>query len=146
MNRFCAYSPETHLPQIPSWDWARSAGTKWDRPCFVSGGQWSRGKRNRPSSSSLLAPCTSLSTSYSVTSCTVSFPDYNNCPFTLYSLITLLLFLRNACVQLRWNYPRYDWIGFPWWLSGKEFTCQCSETWVWSLGWEDRLEKEMATH
>ena len=29
--------------------------------------------------------------------------------------------------------------GHPWWLSGKESACQ-------SLGWEDLLEKEIATH
>ena len=28
---------------------------------------------------------------------------------------------------------------------GKEFACSV-ETWVWFLGWEDPLEKEMATH
>ena len=34
------------------------------------------------------------------------------------------------------------------WCSGKEPTCQCRrhEMWVLSLGWEDPLEKEMATH
>ena len=34
-------------------------------------------------------------------------------------------------------------------LSGKESSCQCKETqemWVWSLGWEDPLEEEMAPH
>ena len=32
--------------------------------------------------------------------------------------------------------------------SGKESACHCQlhETWVWCLGWEDPLEKEMATH
>ena len=34
---------------------------------------------------------------------------------------------------------------FPWWLSGKEFACQC-RMWVRSLVWEDLLEREMATH
>ena len=33
-------------------------------------------------------------------------------------------------------------MGLPWWLSSKESTC----TQVRSLGWEDPLEKEMATH
>ena len=33
--------------------------------------------------------------------------------------------------------------GLPWWLSGKGET---QETWVWSLGPEDPLEKEMAIH
>ena len=32
------YSPETHLSQIPSWDWTSNAGTEWGPPCFVSGG------------------------------------------------------------------------------------------------------------
>ena len=39
--------------------------------------------------------------------------------------------------------------GPPWWLSGKESTCQClpvQETWVQSLGGQDPLEKEMTTH
>ena len=35
-------------------------------------------------------------------------------------------------------------LGFPGGTSGKEPTCQ--ETWVQSLGWEDPLEEEMATH
>ena len=33
--------------------------------------------------------------------------------------------------------------GLPWWLSSKESTCQRSRG---SLGWEDPLKKEMATH
>ena len=39
-------------------------------------------------------------------------------------------------------------IGHPWWLSGKESTCNAgdTETQVLSLGGEDPLEKEMATH
>ena len=46
-----------------------------------------------------------------------------------------------------------DWArvhtGLPRWLSGTESACQCrkmQETRVWYLGWEDPLEKEMATH
>ena len=38
---------------------------------------------------------------------------------------------------------------FPCWLIGTESTCNAGdlqETWVQSLGWEDPLEKEMATH
>ena len=35
--------------------------------------------------------------------------------------------------------------GLPWWLSGKESACSV-ETQVLSLGWEDPLEKGMATH
>ena len=37
----------------------------------------------------------------------------------------------------------------PRWHSGKESSCQCrrcKERQVWSLGWEDPLKKEMATH
>ena len=33
-----------------------------------------------------------------------------------------------------------------WWLSSKDTTCQMQETQVRSLGREDPLEKEMATH
>ena len=38
--------------------------------------------------------------------------------------------------------------GLPQWLSGKESPAmqETLETWVWSLGQEDPLEKEMATH
>ena len=35
--------------------------------------------------------------------------------------------------------------GLPWWLSIKNMPAK-QETQVWSLGWEDPLEKEMATH
>ena len=37
-------------------------------------------------------------------------------------------------------------IRLPWWLSGKEPTCQCRRMWIQSLGPKDPLEKEMATH
>ena len=39
-------------------------------------------------------------------------------------------------------------IGLPWWLSGKECLSvqEMQEPWVRSLGQEDPLEKEMATH
>ena len=37
-------------------------------------------------------------------------------------------------------------LGLPWWLSVKESACPMQETQVRSLGWEDPLEKEMATH
>ena len=39
--------------------------------------------------------------------------------------------------------------GLPRWLSGEESVCpmkETQETWVQSLGWEDLLEEEMATH
>ena len=43
----------------------------------------------------------------------------------------------------------FDLIGYnllPCWLSGKEPACQRKEMRVWSLGWENPLEEEMATH
>ena len=36
-------------------------------------------------------------------------------------------------------------MGFPGGSDGKESACN-AEDWVWSLGWEDLLEKGMATH
>ena len=36
--------------------------------------------------------------------------------------------------------------GLARWLSGREFACHAGETWVRSLGWENALEKEVATH
>jgi len=36
-------------------------------------------------------------------------------------------------------------VKLPWWLSGKE-SPSMQETWVWSLGWDNPLEKEMTTH
>ena len=38
--------------------------------------------------------------------------------------------------------PGIEQSGFP---GGKESACQC-EIQIWSLDWEDTLEKEMATH
>ena len=37
-------------------------------------------------------------------------------------------------------------LGLPWWLSGKVICVPMQETQVQSLGGEDLLEKEMATH
>ena len=42
-------------------------------------------------------------------------------------------------------------MGLPWWLSGKESTCNAGDTGgvgslIRSLGWEDPQEKGMATH
>ena len=34
----------------------------------------------------------------------------------------------------------------PYYFSGKDPTCQLQELQVWSLGWEDPLDEEMATH
>ena len=42
------------------------------------------------------------------------------------------------------DYYKVGCYGIPTWLSGKESTCQ-GDMWVKSLGWEDLLEKEMAT-
>ena len=36
--------------------------------------------------------------------------------------------------------------GLPWWLSGKKICLPMQEMQAWSLGQEDPLEKEMATH
>ena len=38
-----------------------------------------------------------------------------------------------------------QYIGFPSGSDGKETACN-AETWVQSLGWENPLEKKMATH
>ena len=40
----------------------------------------------------------------------------------------------------------YMYIGLPWWLTGKDSNLPRQRTWVRSLGWEDPLEEEMATH
>ena len=39
-------------------------------------------------------------------------------------------------------------MSLPWWLSNQESTCNAGvkDTQAQSLGWEDPLEKEMATH
>ena len=37
-------------------------------------------------------------------------------------------------------------LGLPRWLSDKESTCQCKETWLWSLDQEDPQEEGMTTH
>ena len=36
-------------------------------------------------------------------------------------------------------------LGFPGGLDGEESACNVGD-WVWSLGWEDPLEKGKATH
>ena len=45
---------------------------------------------------------------------------------------------------------RHDWVTelkrLLWWLSSKIIHLQMQERQVWFLGWEDALEKEMATH
>ena len=57
--------------------------------------------------------------------------------------------LKTVMVLLPHKYG-FSWTqhGLPWWLSGKETTCQSRRhktTWVWSLGWEYPIEEEMAT-
>ena len=45
--------------------------------------------------------------------------------------------------------PPLDWIeGLPLWLSWQKSACNVGfrEAWVWSLGWEDPLEKGKTTH
>ena len=37
-------------------------------------------------------------------------------------------------------------LGLPRWLSNERICLPMQETWVGSLGWEDPLEKDMATH
>ena len=47
--------------------------------------------------------------------------------------------------QTQVSHTAGGFLGLPRWLKGENsFTVQ--ETWVQSLGWEDPLEKEMATH
>ena len=42
--------------------------------------------------------------------------------------------------------PTPVFLSFPCGSTGKESACNVGETWVWSLGWEDPLEKGKATH
>ena len=37
-------------------------------------------------------------------------------------------------------------LGLPWWCRQCKASAAMQESWVWSLGWEDPLEKGMATH
>ena len=57
--------------------------------------------------------------------------------FTLYWVLQVNL-------EMIWSRLE-DCVRLPWWLSGKEPTCNVRETRVWSLGWEDSLEQEVAT-
>ena len=41
---------------------------------------------------------------------------------------------------------KYHFSGLPWWLSGKESTCQCRRPRLDPWSREDPLEKEMTTH
>ena len=52
------------------------------------------------------------------------------------------IFIINILLYNLWIlFNGFTWL--PWWLSG---SLPMPETWVWSLGQEDSLEKEMATH
>ena len=53
--------------------------------------------------------------------------------------ILLLLFTTQLQAATKFKPPKW----LPWWFSGKKLACQCR---VSSLGWEDPLEKEIATH
>ena len=58
-----------------------------------------------------------------------------------------MLYLFNVYSKVIYLYI-YRYLGFPDGASSKELACQCKrhETQVWSVGWEDPLEKGMATH
>ena len=61
---------------------------------------------------------------------------------TLSGIVVLWLGL----YHISWRY--FLWKGIPWWFRDKESTCNGGDTGhrFQSLGWEDPLEKEMATH
>ena len=75
--------------------------------------------------------------------------------FMYYKFLSMKLLVRDgahAQINLKININVLK-NGFPRWLSGKKKQKQkqkthlpIRETWVRSLGWEDPLEKEMATH
>ena len=68
----------------------------------------------------------------------------------------LRIWLRFIGIQIYSLGHHFVWIkeklisyGFPWWFHGKtnkQIHLPMQDTWVWSLGWEDPLEEEMATH
>ena len=66
----------------------------------------------------------------------------NHSGFSFTSILTILLkwgrTLLRPCRPLS--------LGLPWWLRGQKNPPATQETWVRSLGWEDPLEEEMATH
>ena len=62
------------------------------------------------------------------------------CPFILDTILSIR--------KIHWRRDRLFipvFLGFPGGLAGKESACNV-ETWAWSLGWEDPLEKGTATH
>ena len=64
----------------------------------------------------------------------------------------------NACPSSRWCHPtisssvvpfvliHHNLLGLPWWVQTVKNLPAVRETQVWALGWEEPLEKEMATH
>ena len=56
-----------------------------------------------------------------------------------------IMLLHNDRLHFFFHCKTWHLMGFPRWLNGKESACQ-AEYGVWPLGWEDPLEKEMATH
>ena len=75
--------------------------------------------------------------------------------FLFLQLVTSVVLLRISLLPLfppyyfKYNYKLSLQGGLPRWGSGKESYLsmqETQETWVRSLGWEDALEQEMATH
>ena len=62
--------------------------------------------------------------------------------FTCWAMVETLYICVCVCVCVCVYICIYS---LPWWLSGKESTCNAGDTGL-ILGWEDPLEKEMATH
>ena len=70
---------------------------------------------------------------------------YYHLYYNLYSYVYLSLFI---CFLFCFFIGLFVYYGLPGWLNVKESTCNAGdiETQVRSLGWENPLEKEMATH
>ena len=52
---------------------------------------------------------------------------------------------RSLSIVVRYQHGAWGFPGVPV-VKNLPANCRRHETWVWSLGWEDLLEKEMATH
>ena len=50
-----------------------------------------------------------------------------------------------AGCMLQWKWVSDQILGFPVGANGREPIQEMKETWIWSLGWQDPLEKGMAT-
>ena len=59
-------------------------------------------------------------------------------------LLALSLGVLRVLSPTNWHLP-FTSTGLPWWLSGRVHL-PMQEMQVWSLGWEDSLEKKMVTH